>query len=80
MHLTKTLGIVAALLISAASVSKQSEEARRVSEATVIIGEMMAAGDKAVPRAILTRPKASPCFRPSSRADLSSEASAATAS
>lgn len=42
------------LLVSPALVA-QSDEAKRVAEATVVIEEMMAAGDKAIPRAIMAR-------------------------
>ncbi|OFW46964.1 MAG: hypothetical protein A3J29_09360 [Acidobacteria bacterium RIFCSPLOWO2_12_FULL_67_14b] len=54
----KTLFV--ALLITAAA--QTSDEAKRISESTVVIEEMMAAGDKAIPGAILEKAEAIAVF------------------
>ena len=51
-----------ALLLSASLTGAQSDEAKRVAEATTVIEEMMGAGDKAVPQSILAKAEAIAVF------------------
>ena len=53
----------AVLLLGVSLVAAQSDEAKRVAEATTVIEEMMAAGDKAVPQSILEKAEAIAVFR-----------------
>ena len=46
---------VLGLVVSVSILSAQTEEKKRLAEATTVIEEMMGAGDKAVPRAILEK-------------------------
>ena len=48
----------AVLLLGVSLVAAQSDEAKRVAEATTVIEEMMAAGDKAIPQSILEKAEA----------------------
>ena len=52
----------AVLLLGVSLVAAQSDEAKRVAEATTVIEEMMAAGDKAVPQSILEKAEAIAVF------------------
>ena len=52
--------LLVALLVTAAA--QTSDEAKRISESTVVIEEMMAAGDKAIPGAILEKAEAIAVF------------------
>lgn len=56
------LTAVVAFLSVAALSAQSSNEAKRISESTVVIEEMMAAGDKAVPSAILEKAEAIAVF------------------
>ncbi|MEW6323657.1 MAG: lipid-binding SYLF domain-containing protein [Acidobacteriota bacterium] len=52
---TVVLAVVLSLAALAASPAAQSEEAARVKESTVVLGEIMGAEDSAVPRAIMEK-------------------------
>ena len=59
----KNLLTAVVAFVSVAALSAQSSnEAKRISESTVVIEEMMAAGDKAIPRAILEKAEAIAVF------------------
>ena len=49
------LAAVLGLVVSVSMLSAQTEEKKRLAEATTVIEEMMGAGDKAVPRSILEK-------------------------
>lgn len=51
-----------ALLLGVSLFAAQSDEAKRVAEATTVIEEMMAAGDKAIPQSILEKAEAIAVF------------------
>ena len=45
--------VVLGLLLAATTLAAQSDEKKRIAEATTVMSEMMGAGDKAIPKAIL---------------------------
>lgn len=55
MRVSLTFAVVLALLTATASSLAQSDEARRISDAVIVLSEIMEAGDQSVPRAILEK-------------------------
>jgi len=55
MRASLTFAVVLALLTATASSLAQSDEARRISDAVIVLSEIMEAGDQSVPRAILEK-------------------------
>lgn len=60
--LLSTVALVLVTLVAAPRAQKQSDEAKRIAEATEVFGDIMAAGDKSIPQSILGRAEAIAVF------------------
>jgi lipid-binding SYLF domain-containing protein len=60
--MTRTLSLVAAMLVLPGIALAQSDEQKRISEATVVLSEIMDAEDHAVPRGLLEKAEAIAVF------------------
>lgn len=60
--MTKTSSLLITLAVSVAVLSAQTDEGKRVAEATTVITEIMGAGDNSIPRAILEKAEAIAVF------------------